>query len=204
MRLFDEIEQADAATQAPAPVEQRQAPQQRSTTPPARRPLDQMATQFNVPQGDLSQIIKILIPAMTNGMKRNVERDGIGSLIEALQRGQHGRYLDQPDLMEREEAKRDGESILGHIFGSKEVNQELAKRTAQRTGVDVSILEQMLPMVAKMTMGAMNKQGNRSGMLNNHPGQASSHSNQFNDSLKEMLDADGKDSLIDDLLGFLK
>ena len=218
MRLFDEIDRSKLGPTAP----QQHHPDlgHRRTPPPssplprnapdlspqmqprsqAGSPLDELARQFNLPINDISQIIEMFIPAITNGMKRNVNRGGAEALIEALQRGQHDRYLQEPEQLGRPEVRRDGDSILGHIFGSKDISRELANRTSQRMGVDSSILKQMLPVVAQLTMGALRNQGDRAGMLDKSRAKESS----VLDELMGMLDADGKDSPIDDLLGFLK
>ena len=203
MRLFDEIDRSQASaphsSRQRAPVPTQRAPQASPRTQ-QRLPLEELARQFNLPSGDVAQVIEIFIPAITNGMKRNVNRGGAEALIEALQRGQHDRYLEQPEQLQRPEIRRDGDNILGHIFGSKDISRELANRTAQRTGIDSGLLKQMLPIVAQLTMGAMRSQGSRAGMLEKSRAKEPS----VLDQLLGMLDADGKDSPIDDLLGFLK
>ena len=42
----------------------------------------------------------------------------------------------------------DGNGILGHIFGSKDVSRQVAARAAQSSGVAPDILAKMLPLVA--------------------------------------------------------
>ena len=76
----------------------------------------------------------------------------------ALQDGNHSQYLDNPNLLQREETRRDGNAILGHLFGSKDVSRAVAAHASQKTGIGDSILKKMLPLVASMAMGSLSKQ----------------------------------------------
>ncbi len=49
----------------------------------------------------------------------------------------------------------DGNGILGHLFGSKEVSRAVADHAAQATGIGQDILKQMLPALASMVMGGL-------------------------------------------------
>ena len=51
----------------------------------------------------------------------------------------------------------DGNSILGHIFGSKDVSRQVASQVSAQTGIGESALKAMLPIVAAMMMGSMSK-----------------------------------------------
>ena len=79
-------------------------------------------------------------------------------MLGALQKGNHAQQLDDPSHFQRPEAVSDGNNILGHIFGSKDVSRNVAQRASQKTGVDSGILKQMLPVIASMVMGSMSKQ----------------------------------------------
>ena len=41
-----------------------------------------------------------------------------------------------------------GNQILGHIFGSKAASRDVATQASQQSGVDTSVLKQLLPIVA--------------------------------------------------------
>jgi hypothetical protein len=51
----------------------------------------------------------------------------------------------------------DGNGILGHIFGSKEVSRSVAGQAAQQSGIGTDIMKQMLPIVATMVMGSLSR-----------------------------------------------
>ena len=71
----------------------------------------------------------------------------------ALAKGNHARYLDGDDAG----IVDDGNAILGHIFGSKDVSRGVAAHAAAETGIGDGILKQMLPMITAMVMGGLSK-----------------------------------------------
>lgn len=126
----------------------------------------QLARQFNLDDSQVNQALGQLVPALSSGLKRNAQsQDGRESLFNALQRGGHERYLDEPEYVTREDARNEGNGILGHIFGSKDVSRNVSRQAAGQTGIGEGILKQMLPLVASMVMGSLAKQSRQSGFL---------------------------------------
>ncbi|MEZ5589909.1 MAG: DUF937 domain-containing protein [Gammaproteobacteria bacterium] len=169
-------------------------------------PVGQIARQFGLDERTVGNVMQQFLPALTNGVKKNVQQDGgLDSLLGALNRGGHERYLDDSAGITQPGAVQDGNNILGHLFGDKQVSRELAARTSQQTGVDSSILKQMLPMVAGLAMGALNKQTHAMGMTGGGmTGGSMAGSAQSSSSLGPLmglLDADGDGSVVDDLMG---
>ena len=67
-------------------------------------------------------------------------------------------YLDNPETLADPAATDDGNAILGHVFGDKNISRNLASQAAEVTGVDNSIIKQLLPLVATAVMGALSKE----------------------------------------------
>ncbi|MDD8012141.1 MAG: DUF937 domain-containing protein [Acidobacteriota bacterium] len=128
-------------------------------------PVSSMAKQFGLDEGDVTRVIQQMIPALTNGVKKNVQQGGLEGLLGALKSGNHDRYLDDASALQGEEAVDDGNGILGHIFGSKNTSRTLADRTSKTTGISAGILKKMLPLIAALVMGSLKKQGGNSGLL---------------------------------------
>lgn len=127
-------------------------------------PVSSMAKQFGLGEDQVSSVIQQMIPALTNGVKRNVQQEnGLEGLLRALTKGNHERYLENSDDLLN--ATEDGNGILGHLLGSKDVSRALADRASQATGVGSDILKKMLPMIAALVMGSLKKQGSDSGLL---------------------------------------
>ena len=121
--------------------------------------MGQLAKQFGLDQGTTQNAVKALLPALSGGLKRNVQQEGgLESLMNALNNGTHDQYLDQPEKLADETTVADGNAILGHLLGSKEMSRSVAAKASERTGVSDGILKQMLPLVASMAMGSLSKQ----------------------------------------------
>jgi len=157
----------------------------------------QLASTLGLGQDQASSALQQLVPALTSGLKRGSGASGgLQSLLGALQSGGHQRYLEDPGTLGQAATISDGNSILGHILGSKDVSRQVASRAADKTGVDAGILKIMLPMVATMVMGAMS-QGTSQGRQSGGGGDALGM-------LGSLLDSDQDGSIADDLLGFAK
>ena len=121
--------------------------------------LGNLGRQFGLTDEQTQMAAKALLPALSSGLKRNAAQPGgLEALMGALATGRHQTYYDQPEALGRPETVADGNAILGHILGSKDVSREAAARASQQTGVSDSVLKQMLPVLATMAMGALSKQ----------------------------------------------
>lgn len=109
-------------------------------------------------------LLKHLVPALTGQLKQNATSSGgLNSLAGALSRGNHQRYLDDPSALANDDAVSDGNGILGHLLGSKDVSRQLAAHASDKTGVDVGLVKKFLPVVAAAAMGAVSKGSNSGG-----------------------------------------
>lgn len=161
--------------------------------------VDELSRQFGLDRSQTQSALDQLVPALNAGMKRNIQNQpGLDSLLGALAGGRHEQYLDAPDVLDQRAAVADGNGILGHIFGSKEVSREVAGRAAQKTGLDANTLKRMLPLVAAMLMGAMSKRTSSMGVQRGAP------QSSAGGMLGSLLDADGDGSIVDDLWGMAK
>lgn len=161
--------------------------------------IQQLAKTFGIGESQAKSAIGEMLPALTAGLKRNTQsQGGLMGLMNALNSGNHQRYLEQPETMTNERTRQEGNAILGHILGSKEVSRKVAQRASDQTGVGSDIMKKMLPMVATLAMGALSKKSQNQNMLGSQP---SSGTGNF---LTSLLDADGDGSTMDDILGFAK
>jgi hypothetical protein len=119
-----------------------------------------IAQQLGVNENVAQMGATALLPAILGGFKSQAQAqptglDGLGGL---LQQFGGGGLLDA--VAAPEPASLDqGNSILGQIFGSKDVSRTVAGHAAEQTGIDSSLLKQMLPIVAMAVAGYMAKQG---------------------------------------------
>lgn len=129
--------------------------------------ITQIAKQFGLDEAQAQSAIGALLPALSSGLKRNASQPGgLGALMDALQNGTHDQYLDQPEKLSEPSTIEDGNAILGHLLGSKEVSRAAATRASEKTGLPDGLLKQLLPVVATMAMGALSKQSKDSSIGN--------------------------------------
>ena len=120
---------------------------------------EQMAGQFGVQQDQAQKAIEALMPAFAQGFRRNVSSpQGFAELMQALATGNHTRYTQNPAEAFSPSGMADGNAILGHLFGSKEVSRAVAKQAEAASGLSQSILKQMLPALAPILMGSLTRQ----------------------------------------------
>jgi len=163
--------------------------------------IQQLARNFGIGEDQVQAAIAQMVPALSQGVKKNIaNEDGLAGLTKALESGNHQRYIDQADSLSDDQTISDGNNILGHILGSKDVSRAVADRASANTGLESGMLKKMLPLVASMMMGSMSKQASSSNMLGGLSSSGSS-SNDMLGMLGNMLDADKDGSVVDDLLG---
>jgi hypothetical protein len=168
--------------------------------------VSQLASQFGLNQEQAASAVQSLIPALAGGLQRNIRGGGLDDLLGALTKGQHQRYLDNPSGLNSEAAREDGNGILGHILGSRDVSRQVAAQASTRTGISESVLKKMLPAVAALAMGAMSKQttstsASSAGLPGLAAGAGSGGSAGLLGMLTPLLDRDGDGSVVDDILG---
>ena len=193
----------------------------------------QVAQQLNLDAGDAQNAMKHMLPALTKGLSNNMtSQGGLEGLLGALNSGQHQKYVDSPEVLGEASSIQDGNAILGHILGSKDVSRNVAGHAAQQTGVDFGALKKMLPMLATVVMGSLSKQSAQSGILQQGAGGAGGLGGLLGgalggsgglgglvgsmlgggnksgggamDVLGSFLDADKDGSALDDILGMAK
>ncbi len=159
-----------------------------------------LAKTVGLGSSDTSKLVESLAPALMRGVQKNTaDNDGLTSLRRALESGGHDRYIDQPELMASEDTRADGNNILGHIFGSKDVSRNVAAAASRDTGIDAGLIKKALPLLASLAMGAMNKKTSAGRDL------GSSASEGGLGSLGDLLGIGGDgDGGLDDILGMAK
>jgi hypothetical protein len=121
--------------------------------------IDMMAEQFGLSAKQTQDALDALSPAFSTGLKRNASDPmGIAGFMQALASGNHAKYFEDMQHAFQPQGLNEGNGILGHLFGSKDVSRAVAEQAAQATGIGQDVLKQMLPVIASTLMGAMYKQ----------------------------------------------
>ena len=120
--------------------------------------IDNLASQFGLEPAQAEAAVRQLAPALGAGLHRNTGNGkGLSDLLGSLTGGSHDRYADDASLLGAKETQADGNGILGHLFGSKQVSRKVADHASAQTGIGAAILKKMLPVIATMVMGGLAK-----------------------------------------------
>lgn len=127
----------------------------------AEQSIGKIGNQLNLGSSDTRAMIDAVAPALMRSLQKgSSSSDGLSALSRALESGNHQSYVDRPDALESADAVNDGNRILGHLFGSKDVSRNVAARAAAQSGVDPSLIKKALPLLAGLAMGALSKKSN--------------------------------------------
>jgi hypothetical protein len=124
----------------------------------------ELGSQLGLDETQTASALSALVPALAAGLRQNLQTpDGLSGLAGALSAGNHQRYIDDPAVLGEAATVADGNGILGHVLGSKEVSRQVAARAGAQTGLGPDVMKRMLPLVATLVMGAMSRQATTGG-----------------------------------------
>ena len=159
----------------------------------------QLGSQFGLADEHTTAALSALVPALAAGFQRNMQSgDGLGSLLGALAGGHHDQYIANPQSLDSTAAVDEGNGILGHVFGSKDVSRQVAAAAASKTGLSVDLMKRMLPVVAAMMMGAFARHGGSAAR-----GPVTAQGGDIASMLGPLLDRNGDGSIVDDVTGMI-
>lgn len=118
-----------------------------------------IAQQLGVNEQVAQTGAEALLPAILGGFKKTAQAqpsglEGLGGILGQLG---GGGLLDSVLSPEPTPVEK-GNDVLGQIFGSKDVSRSVAGHASQQTGLDSTLLKQMLPILAMIVAGYMAKQ----------------------------------------------
>ncbi|CAN5621274.1 hypothetical protein BH23GEM11_BH23GEM11_03910 [soil metagenome] len=121
--------------------------------------LSSLANELGISEAQASSGATALLPAILGGFQKQADASpsglaGLGSLLGSL----GGGGLMDDVLAPRPTDVDKGNSVLGSIFGSKDVSRTVAQRASDTSGLDPAVLRKMLPMLAMLVAGYMAKQ----------------------------------------------
>ena len=132
--------------------------------------IDAIANQLGISPADAERGAGALLPAILHGMGQQTTPDpagaggsgGGGGLADILTQLGGGALATNVIAPEPTEVDK-GNSILGQIFGSKDVSRQVAGHAAQSSGLDPAILKQMLPILAMLVGGYLSSRSTQGG-----------------------------------------
>ncbi len=154
--------------------------------------LGAISEKSGIDSGGVQSLIEELAPKLLDGAKQNLASDNDSSdLINMISNTD----LDSIGANPSEIDNLDNGNMLGQLFNSlNESETDVANELSAKSGIDASSISSLLPMVAPLIMGALNKSSNLSA-------QDTSDTNNITSNLLNFIDQDNDGSVVDDLVG---
>jgi len=115
--------------------------------------LSQIAGALGADENKAGDAVAMALPALLGGMARNAkDPEGAQALAGALDNHSDDVFGKITDLL----GSQDGAKILGHVLGNKQ--DATQQRIAGGSGLDLSSVAKLLPMLAPLVMGYLGKQ----------------------------------------------
>jgi len=185
--------------------------------------IDNIASRFGLSGDQAQSAIQALLPALGAGVEREQQSGSIGDLLGTLRPDTADRVLEDSRALESEETVEQGNNLLGTLFGSRDVSRRVAADASARSGVDDSILKQLLPVLATMVvsrmaqadpdhdanpergggLGDLGNLGGLGGLLGSLTGGQSSSGGGLSSILGALTQQNQQDSIADDILGLI-
>ncbi len=164
--------------------------------------VNNMAGANGIKPDEVLSVLGKLVPGLTQNLSQNAQQSGgLESLLAALQKKDHQRYLDHDQDAFSNSGIKDGNKILGHLLGNKDASRAMAGSVASETGIAGNLIKKMLPQVATLLMGALTKQNQSGGALGQLSGMlGGGQKKQATGLLTAFLDRDQDGSIIDDVM----
>ena len=134
--------------------------------------IDAIAAQLGISAADAERGAGALLPAILHGMGQQTTPDpagagggtggsggGFADILTKLGGGALASNVIAPEPTEVDK----GNTILGQIFGSKDVSRQVAGHAAQSSGLDPAMLKKMLPILAMLVGGYLSSRSTQGG-----------------------------------------
>lgn len=123
--------------------------------------MDYLARRFGISAEQAQAAVGAVLPAMSMGLRRQADSvDQMSQFLGALSQGRHGQAFDPQDRDGDgvpDDLRRQGDDVLGMLFGSKDTSRAVAGQAAQFAGLSDQMMRSMLPVIASMLMGGLAK-----------------------------------------------
>src|SRR5918993_1570081 len=122
--------------------------------------IDTMARQFGLTPDQVERAMQALLPAFTLGLQGSArEPDAFARTLGLMGSGHYAPFFDNPALAFSQGAMAQGNEALQALFGSKDVSSSVAREAAAFAGIGPEILKQMLPILASILLGGLQRSG---------------------------------------------
>lgn len=118
-----------------------------------------VAEAFNIDEQKTSAAVQSLTDELKFRIERSMlSRGGVADVVSLVTAPSAGRVLSNPDDLSSPGVAASGNQILDVLIGNKHVSRGIAARTASSAGLDADTVQKMLPVVANLLIGELQRQ----------------------------------------------
>lgn len=121
--------------------------------------ISNVASAFGIDQQKAVEAVQLLTDELSARIQRAMlSRGGVADVVSLVTAPAAQRALTRPDALTTSGVAADGDDILDVLIGSKHVSRGIAQRTARMTGLDPITVQKLLPVVANLMVGELQRQ----------------------------------------------
>lgn len=118
----------------------------------------QLATAFGLDPERATIAIDVMGGALADRIERNtLSRGGLADIVNLLGRPGTGRALTDPQNLASPQIAAIGNTVLAVLLGDKHASRGVAANAARQSGLSEEALKKLLPAVASMLIGALQR-----------------------------------------------
>ncbi len=115
-----------------------------------------LAQSFGIDRKQAADVLTAVVPELAYNMERqSFNRGGLADLVSALGQADYSKALAPGAPLTSPGVKEAGIEALDTLLWSKDRSRTVAHRAARASGVDESLVRQMLPSIAAIVMGGI-------------------------------------------------
>jgi hypothetical protein len=127
--------------------------------------VNNLARQFGLRPEQAQAAVDALIPGLSAGLQQQAgSLAGLGGIINSLNQGWHQQAYSAPQAAPPPGSADASNQALNQIFGNSQILAQILQQAAAVSGVNVAILQQMLPILVSMVLGGMFHSMNNQGL----------------------------------------
>ncbi|CCB65882.1 DUF937 domain-containing protein [Hyphomicrobium sp. MC1] len=121
--------------------------------------ISNVASAFGIDKQKAAEAVQLLTDELSARIQRAMlSRGGVADVVSLVTAPAAQRALTRPDALATSGVAADGDDILDVLIGSKHVSRGIAQRTARMTGLDPITVQKLLPVVANLMVGELQRQ----------------------------------------------
>lgn len=157
--------------------------------------LGAISAKTGIDTSSIQDIVSQVAPQLVDGAKQNLRsQDDSSNLINMISNSDLDALKNNPEAID----SNDNSNMLNELFSSLDTTEnDVVNDLSSKSGIDTSSIASLLPMLAPLVMGALNKTTNLSST-------DTSNTNDITSMLTNFIDQDNDGSVVDDLMGMAK